>query len=130
MKYGFVLPGGKNPTENVELGVAAEAAGWDAVFCWEGVYHADPWLQLTAIAMRTERIKLGTMLTPAPRRRPWVLGGQVVTLDRLSGGRAILSIGVGAFASELGDLPDEEHDMRVRGELLDETIDLLRAMWS
>lgn len=129
MKYGYVLAG-SDPKANVELAVAAEAAGWDAVFCWEGVYHPDPWAQLSAIAMRTERIELGTMLTPAPRRRPWVLGGQVVTLDQLSGGRAILSIGVGAFASELGDLPNEEHDMRVRGELLDETIDLMRAMWS
>ena len=129
MRYGYVLPGG-NPTENVEHAVAAEAAGWDGIFCWEGVYHADPWAQLCAIAMRTERIKLGTMLTPAPRRRPWVLGGQCVTLDQLSGGRAILSVGVGAFATELGELPDEEHDMRIRGELLDETIDLLRAMWS
>jgi alkanesulfonate monooxygenase SsuD/methylene tetrahydromethanopterin reductase-like flavin-dependent oxidoreductase (luciferase family) len=129
MKYGFVFPGG-NPAENLEHASAAEAAGWDAVFLWEGVYHADPWTQLSAIAMRTERIKLGTLLTPAPRRRPWVLGGQCVTLDQLSGGRAILSVGVGAFATELGDLPGEEHDMRIRGEILDETIDLLRAMWS
>ena len=129
MKYGYVLAGG-DPVANVELAVAAEAAGWDAVFCWEGVYHADPWTQLTAIAMRTETIKLGTMLTPAPRRRPWVLASQCVTLDQLSGGRAILSVGVGAFDPVLGELPDEEHDIRARGELLDETIDLVRAMWS
>lgn len=129
MRFGYVLPGGK-PAENVELAVAAEAAGWDAIFCWEGIYHADPWTQLAAIAMRTERIKLGTLLTPAPRRRPWKLAAECVTLDQLSGGRTILSIGVGAFDTGLGELPDEEHDLRVRGELLDETIDLLHAMWS
>ena len=129
MKYGYVLPGGK-PGENLEHAVAAETAGWDGIFLWEGVYHSDPWAQMAAIAMRTERIMLGTLLTPAPRRRPWVLGGQCVTVDQLSGGRVILSIGVGAFETVLGELPNEEHDMRVRGELLDETIDLLRAMWS
>jgi alkanesulfonate monooxygenase SsuD/methylene tetrahydromethanopterin reductase-like flavin-dependent oxidoreductase (luciferase family) len=129
MRYGFVFPGGK-PTENLEHAIAAEAAGWDAVFLWEGVYHVDPWTQLSAIAMRTERIKLGTLLTPAPRRRPWVLGGQCVTLDQLSGGRVILSVGIGAFDTGLGDMAREEHDVRIRAEILDETIDLLRAMWS
>jgi alkanesulfonate monooxygenase SsuD/methylene tetrahydromethanopterin reductase-like flavin-dependent oxidoreductase (luciferase family) len=129
MKYGYVIPGG-TPSEIVDLAVAAEDAGWDGVFCWEGVYHYNPWTTLSAIAMRTSKIRLGTMLTPAPRRRPWQLAGECVTLDELSGGRVILSVGVGAFDTALGELPGEEHDMRIRGEILDETIDLLRAMWS
>jgi alkanesulfonate monooxygenase SsuD/methylene tetrahydromethanopterin reductase-like flavin-dependent oxidoreductase (luciferase family) len=129
MKYGFVFPGG-TPTEIVELAVAAEAAGWDGAFCWEGIYHYNPWTILSAIAVRTEKIKLATMLTPAPRRRPWQLAGECVTVDQLSGGRVILSVGIGAFDTGLGDMAREEHDVRIRAEILDETIDLLREMWS
>lgn len=129
MRYGVVLSG-TDVSENLELAVAADAAGWDGVFCWEGIYHPDPWTQLTAIAMRTEEVKLGTMLTPAPRRRPWVLAGQCVTLDQLSGGRTILAIGIGAFDPAIGEIGSEEQDKRIRAEILDETIDLLRAMWT
>jgi hypothetical protein len=128
MRYGFVFPSG-TPTEIVDMAVAAEAAGWDGAFCWEGIYHYDPWVILSAIAMRTEKIRLGTMLTPAPRRRPWKLAAECVSLDQLSGGRVILSVGVGAFGTGLGD-PGEETDVRVRAERLDETIDLMRAMWT
>jgi alkanesulfonate monooxygenase SsuD/methylene tetrahydromethanopterin reductase-like flavin-dependent oxidoreductase (luciferase family) len=128
VRYGFVFPGG-DPTENVNHAVAAEAAGWDGVFCWEGIYHADPWTTLSAIAMRTEKVKLGTLVTPAPRRRPWKLAAECVTLDQLSSGRVILSVGIGAFGPGLGVM-NEEQDNRIRAETLDETIDLLRAMWS
>lgn len=129
MKYGFVFPGG-TPTEIVDLAVAAEAAGWDGAFCWEGIYHYDPWVILSAIATRTQTIRLGTMLTPAPRRRPWKLAAECVSLDQLSAGRTILTVGIGAFDTGLGDMATEEHDNRIRAEILDETIDLLRAMWS
>lgn len=128
MKYGIVFPGG-TPRQIVDLAVAAEAAGWDGVFCFEGIYHYDPWVTLSAIAMRTERVRLGTLLTPAPRRRPWKLAAECVTLDRLSEGRTILSVGLGAFGPDLGNM-NEEKDLRRRAALLDETIDLLRAMWS
>src|SRR4051812_42654455 len=128
MRYGFVFPGG-TPSQIVDMAVAAEAAGWDGVFCWEGIYHYDPWVILSAIAGRTEKVRLGTMLTPAPRRRPWKLAAECVSLDQLSGGRVILSVGVGAFGTGLGD-PGEETDTKVRAERLDETIDLMREMWT
>jgi alkanesulfonate monooxygenase SsuD/methylene tetrahydromethanopterin reductase-like flavin-dependent oxidoreductase (luciferase family) len=128
VKFGIVFPGG-TPRQIVDLAVAAEAAGWDGVFCFEGIYHYDPWTTLGAVAVRTEKVKLGTMLTPAPRRRPWKLAAECVTLDRLSSGRTVLSVGIGAFGPGLGD-PGEERDAAARAERLDETIDLLRAMWS
>src|SRR5438270_10016309 len=101
MRYGFVLPGG-TATEQLEQAVLADQAGWDGVFAWESSYGIDPWTLLAGIAQRTSHIRLGTMLTPLPWRRPWKLASQVVTLDQLSAGRAILAIGTGAVDPALG----------------------------
>jgi alkanesulfonate monooxygenase SsuD/methylene tetrahydromethanopterin reductase-like flavin-dependent oxidoreductase (luciferase family) len=127
MRHGFVLPGGSAP-EQLELAVLAEGAGWDAVFVWEGGYAVDPWALLSAIAVRTTRIRLGTMLTPLPWRRPWKLASQVVTLDQLSAGRAVLAVGLGAVDPALGSY-GEPTDRATRAALLDEGIDLVRALW-
>jgi alkanesulfonate monooxygenase SsuD/methylene tetrahydromethanopterin reductase-like flavin-dependent oxidoreductase (luciferase family) len=127
MRYGVVLPGG-NATEQLDQAVLAERAGWDGVFVWEAAYGVDAWTLLAAIAARTQRVRLGTMLTPLPWRRPWKVASQVATLDQLSGGRAILAVGIGAVDT---DLPDtgELTDLHGRAELLDEGIDLIRALW-
>src|SRR3954463_3798852 len=127
MKHGFVLPGGTAP-EQLELAVLADESGWDAVFVWEGGYAVDPWALLSAIAVRTTNIRLGTMLTPLPWRRPWKLAAQGVTLDQLSNGRAILAVGLGAVDTGLGTYP-EVTDLRERAELLDAGIDTIRALW-
>jgi alkanesulfonate monooxygenase SsuD/methylene tetrahydromethanopterin reductase-like flavin-dependent oxidoreductase (luciferase family) len=105
----------------------ADAAGWDAIFVWEAAYGPDPWSLLAAMAERTSKVRLGTMLTPLPWRRPWKLASQVATLDELSGGRAILTVGLGA--TELGEW-GEVTDRRARAELLDDGIDLIDALWS
>ena len=122
-----MIPGGSAP-EQVELAVLAEEAGWDGVFVWEGGYAVDPWSTLSAMAVRTERVRLGTMLTPLPWRRPWKLAGQVATLDQLSNGRAILAVGVGAVDPALGTYPDIT-DLKERAALLDAGIDTMRALW-
>jgi alkanesulfonate monooxygenase SsuD/methylene tetrahydromethanopterin reductase-like flavin-dependent oxidoreductase (luciferase family) len=127
MRYGWVLPYGDARTA-AELAEVAEQAGWDAFFVWEGVWALDAWVLLTAAAMRTERIGLGTMLTPLPRRRPWELAGQVATLDNLSGGRVILPVGLGA-ADDRWFLFEDDPGRRVRAELLDEGLDLLVNLW-
>jgi hypothetical protein len=88
----------------------------------------DAWSLLAAMATRTERVRLGTMLTPLPWRRPWKVASQVATLDQLSGGRAILAVGVGAVDTELPDA-GEVTDLRDRAERLDEGIDLIRTLW-
>lgn len=128
MRSGFVLPGG-TATQQLEQAILAEERGWDGVFVWEAAYGVDAWSLLSAVAARTERIRLGTMLTPLPWRRPWKVASQVVTLDQLSNGRAILAIGVGALAT---DLPDtgEVTDLRTRAEMMDEGIDLIRELWA
>ncbi len=96
MKFGFVLPYGDAQTA-AELAAQAEQAGWDGFFVWEPVWGLDAWVLLTAAAMRTERIRLGTMLSPLSRMRPWKLASETATLDNLSNGRVILSVGLGAL---------------------------------
>ncbi len=127
MRYAFVLPGGTAP-EQVDLAILAEQSGWDGVFSYEVSYGVDPWTLLAAMAVRTERVILGTMLTPVPWRRPWKLASQVVTLDQLSKGRVMLTVGTGAVDPALGDV-GEETDTRVRVERMDEAIDLMRGLW-
>ena len=108
-----------SPREFSELAIAAEESGWDAIFTWEAVWGQDAWVTLTAAAMVTSRIRLGTMLTPLPRIRPWDLAGRVATLDNLSGGRVQLAVGLGALHD--GWLAFEADEGRkVRAEKLDE----------
>jgi alkanesulfonate monooxygenase SsuD/methylene tetrahydromethanopterin reductase-like flavin-dependent oxidoreductase (luciferase family) len=127
MLTGFVLPGG-SATEQLEQAVLAERSGWDGIFVWEAAYGVDAWALLAAMAARTERIRLGTLLTPLPWRRPWKVASQVATVHQLSGGRAILAVGVGAVDTGLPDT-GEETDLRLRAERLDEGIDLLTTLW-
>jgi len=127
MQYGVVLPGGTAP-QLLELAIAAEKAGWDGVFVWEAAYGVDAWTLLGAIATNTSRIRLGTMLTPLPWRRPWKVASQVVTLDQISDGRAILAVGLGAVATGLGQ-NGEVLDVQERATMLDEGIALLRNFW-
>jgi alkanesulfonate monooxygenase SsuD/methylene tetrahydromethanopterin reductase-like flavin-dependent oxidoreductase (luciferase family) len=127
MKYGVILPGG-TAVQQLEHAVLAEEHGWDGVFVWEAAYGVDAWGLLSAIAARTSRVTLGTALTPLPWRRPWKVASQVVTLDQVSGGRAVLMVGLGAVSTDL-PLTGEELDLRTRASMMDDGIDLVRALW-
>ncbi|HVV23845.1 MAG TPA: LLM class flavin-dependent oxidoreductase [Pseudonocardiaceae bacterium] len=122
------------------LATAAEEAGWDALFVWDHVVHdkqqrrgqpfGDPWMLLTAAALATTRIRLGTLVTPVARRRPEQLARQVATLDSLSGGRVVFSAGLGGpIDDEFGSFGDTT-DPVVLAERLDEGLDLLARYWS
>jgi alkanesulfonate monooxygenase SsuD/methylene tetrahydromethanopterin reductase-like flavin-dependent oxidoreductase (luciferase family) len=128
MRYGMILPGGSS-TEQLGQAVLAEESGWDGVFVWEAAYGVDAWSLLAAIAARTSRVTIGTLLTPLPWRRPWKVASQVATVDRISGGRVVLTVGLGAITD---DLPStgEVTDLTGRAERLDEGIDLIRALWA
>ena len=128
----------EDPADLVDLGIAAERAGLDGYFLWDHLVHADsgdgppvvdPWQVLAVVAARTSRIKLGTMITPVARRRPWKLAKEVTTLDLLSGGRVILGVGLGAPDSEFS-LFGEPTDKRHRAGLLDEGLDVLAGLCS
>lgn len=128
MRYGFVLPRGDARTA-ADAAELAEQAGWDGFFVWEPVWGVDAWICLTAAAMRTERIRLGTMLTPLSRMRPWKLASETATLDNLSGGRVTLAVGIGAIDSGFAEF-GEFTDCRTRAELLDEGLDILTGLWA
>lgn len=127
MQYGFVYPGGEARTA-AELAREAEAAGWDGFFVWDPVWGVDAWVTLAAAAMLTERIRLGTMITPVSRRRPWKLAGETATVDRLSNGRLILAVGLGAIDTGFVQF-GEETDRKVRAELLDEGLEIVTGLW-
>ncbi len=127
MKYGFVIPSGDARTV-ANLAKTAESAGWDAIFVWEPVWGIDAWISLTAAAMQTERIRLGTMITPLSRMRPWKLASETATLDNLSNGRVILSVGLGAVDTGFTAF-GEVTDRKTRAELLDEGLDILTGLW-
>ena len=121
----------------VEWAVTAEASGWGWFFLWDHrfafsngpIEAVDPWVALTAAACATSTIRIGTLVTPLPRRRPVVVGRQTVTLDRLSRGRLTLGVGTGAFPYEW-EYCGEEGDHRTRGAMLDEHLDLLDRLWT
>ncbi len=116
----------------------AEDAGWDGFFLWDhmqygkSTYHptVDPWILLAAIAMQTQRIRLGPLVTPLPRRRPWKLARETVSIDQLSGGRLILGVGIGFPPDAEYEHFGEEPDARVRAQKLDESLDILTGLWS
>jgi alkanesulfonate monooxygenase SsuD/methylene tetrahydromethanopterin reductase-like flavin-dependent oxidoreductase (luciferase family) len=118
MHFGFVMPFGA-AAQIARHAVMAETSGWDAIFDWEAVWGDDAWVALTAAAMRTTRIRLGTMLTPVPRVRPWDLASRASSLDRLSGGRLIVGAGLGALHGGWTAFEADE-GRRVRVEKLDE----------
>jgi alkanesulfonate monooxygenase SsuD/methylene tetrahydromethanopterin reductase-like flavin-dependent oxidoreductase (luciferase family) len=135
MQYGFILPHGDIHTL-AKLAHEAEEAGWDGVFYWDGIYIKeagpmyDPWIVLAAMALHTKRVRLGLILTPPSRRRPWKLARETVTLDHLSHGRFILPVGLGALDDGGFTKVGEITDRKQRAELLDESLEILTGLWS
>ncbi|HYP47594.1 MAG TPA: LLM class flavin-dependent oxidoreductase [Thermoleophilaceae bacterium] len=121
-----------------ELATRAEARGWDGFFLWDHLNYrppvralADPWITLSAIAVATERLTIGPLVTPLARRRPHRLARETVTLDRLSAGRLVLGVGLGSDRSGEFDPQrfGEEGDPRGRARLLDEGLERLASYW-
>jgi alkanesulfonate monooxygenase SsuD/methylene tetrahydromethanopterin reductase-like flavin-dependent oxidoreductase (luciferase family) len=127
-----------DPEAVAVLAQAVEHAGWDALFVWDHVVHekrlvreiADPWILLTAAAMVTSRIRLGTMITPVARRRPQKLAREVTTLDRLTGGRMVLGAGLGDPVDDEYGAFGESTSRKVLATRLDEGLDVLDRLWS
>ena len=128
MKFGFVLPKGDARTA-ADFAQQAEGSGWDGFFVWEPVWGIDAWINLTAAAMVTRKIRLGTMLSPLSRMRPWKIASETATLDNLSNGRVILSVGLGATNTGFDDF-GEISDRKTRAQLLDESLQILTGLWS
>ena len=141
MRYSINVPNfGEFADPHVFADVArrAEEAGWDALLIWDHIVEekhlhraiADPWILLTAAALATSRLRLGTAITPVARRRPAKLAREITTLDRLTGGRMILGAGLGApVEDEYGSFGDTTNT-RVLAERLDEGLHALNLLWS
>jgi hypothetical protein len=127
VNYGFVLPV-TDPRNVIELSAEAEKAGWDGVFVAEMIYGPDAWVTLAGAAMHTERIKLGTMLSPVARMRPWKIASETATLDRISNGRVILAVGLGALETGYAEY-GEVTDRKTRVELTEETLQIVTSLW-
>src|ERR1700728_4782887 len=120
MRFGFVVPHG-DARDFAQVAALGERHGWDGVFTWEAVWGVHAWGTLGAASMVTERIRLGTLLTPASRWKPWDLASAVGTVDRLSGGRGILGAGLGALHGG-GAAVAADEGRRARAEKLDECL--------
>jgi alkanesulfonate monooxygenase SsuD/methylene tetrahydromethanopterin reductase-like flavin-dependent oxidoreductase (luciferase family) len=134
MQFGFIVTTG-DPRTVAQLAAEAEDAGWDGVFYFDAIAIGDapmydPWVVMAAMAMRTERVRLGAIVTPPSRRRPWKLAREAMTLDRLSNGRLVLPVGLGALDDAGFGTVGEPTDARTRAEMLDESLEILDGLWS
>jgi alkanesulfonate monooxygenase SsuD/methylene tetrahydromethanopterin reductase-like flavin-dependent oxidoreductase (luciferase family) len=118
-----------------QLAAEAEAAGWDGFFIWDvlggsgpHVPVLDPWIALTAIALQTARMKIGLLVVPLARHRPWLVARRLANLDHLSGGRVICTAGLGHRAGDFSDF-GEADDPAVRAGKLDEALAILAGLW-
>ena len=130
MKYGFVLSKG-NTSEILELAMEAEDAGWDGVFTWDAISVGptpvyDPWVIMGAIAGVTERVRIGAMILPLSRRRPWKVVKEAVTIDHLSEGRLVLPVALGV-PDDVGynGVNTDSTDRKERAQRLDEALEIL-----
>lgn len=138
MKFGITVPNFGayfDARATARLAADAEQAGWDGFFVWDHVNlvdqdTADPWVLLTAIALATERVRIGPLVTPLPRRRPWVVARQTATLDHLTGGRVVLGVGLGYPPETEYAAFGEDPQAGVRAAKLDEALEVVSRLWS
>lgn len=139
MRHALFLPIFEELAEPIvvaRLAAEAEAGGWDGVFVWDHIAYrdvtdvADAWITLAAVACATERIRIGPMVTPLPRRRPLNVAREVATLDRLSKGRVTLGVGIAGDTSRELSGTGEEPEAKQRGALLDEGLEVLEQAWA
>jgi alkanesulfonate monooxygenase SsuD/methylene tetrahydromethanopterin reductase-like flavin-dependent oxidoreductase (luciferase family) len=139
VKYGLYLPNfGPFGDARVlaELARDAERAGWDGFFLWDHVARpgappvVDPWIALAAIAVATERVRIGALVTPLARRRPWKVARETVSLDRLSNGRLVFGAGLGSSGGAEVEWAGfgEETDLARRAGMLDEGLEILTGL--
>ncbi|MCP3804349.1 LLM class flavin-dependent oxidoreductase [Allokutzneria sp. A3M-2-11 16] len=141
MRYAINLPLFEeyaNPRLIASLAQDAERAGWDGFFVCDHLVSdlvnpppiGDPWITLAAVAAATERMRIGPIVTPLARRRPWKVARETVALDHLSGGRLTLGVGLG-FPPELEFAKfGEDPSGRVRAAKLDEALEIVTGLWS
>lgn len=138
MRFGLSLPnhGGYGDIHRIiELALLAEGSGWDGFFLWDHIARGvapqiDPWIAMSAIAAQTHTMRLGMLVTPLARRRPWKVAREIVSLDHLSNGRMVLGVGLGDFQGKEFENFAEVADPSMRGEMLDEGLEIINGLQS
>jgi probable F420-dependent oxidoreductase len=141
MKFGYVAPnyGDKvSASELVEIAELCEDLGFDSIWATDHMVMPrelkepygqvlEPLITLSFIAARTKRLRLGTSIIVLPQRNPILVAKQAATLDVFSKGRVILGVGAGWAEKEFKNLGA---NFAHRGKIYDESIELMRALWS
>ncbi len=141
MQFGYVLPNYGNKikaNELLEIAAVCEEEGFDSVWATDHVIMPtelkepygevlEPLTTLGFIASRTDKLRVGTSIIVVPQRNPVLLAKQAAALDVLSKGRMILGVGAGWAEKEFGFLNSDFED---RGRVYDESIRLMKALWS
>ena len=138
MRHGLSIPNLAEPQSLLELARTADMRGWDGFFLWDHILVSqesplpvsDPWTVLAAASTATDQIRLGTLVTPVSRRRPWVLARQVTTVDHLSRGRAVLGVGLGVPPEVEYGAFGEPTDQKVHAGLLNDGLEVIDALWT
>ncbi len=126
-----------DPQLLVDLACRAERSGWHGLFIWDHLAYgepgwavADPYVTIAAIAARTDRVRIGVLISALARRRPWKFAREMTTLDVLSEGRLVVGVGLGSQPHAEFAAFGEDPDPGTRHELIDEGLDIVCGLWS
>lgn len=139
MRFGLDVPTTgeyAGPRTLAQLATEAEVMGWDGFFIWDVLLgganppmpSVDPWIALTAIALRTTRMRIGLFVLPLARHRPWLVARQLANLDQLSGGRVTCAVGLGHQSRDFAAFAEPD-DPATRAHILDEGLAVLTGLW-
>jgi len=138
-RFGVTLPQIKRSWEETRAtATLADSLGFDSLWVCDHLYGVplpnlpifEAWSLLAAVAPLTERVQLGTLVTPPFFRNPAVLAKQIATIDHVSNGRTIAGLGSGWFEAEFQGYGCSFPPLRERMRALEETVQILRSLWS
>ncbi len=139
VRFGVTLPQIKRSWQEASAAAREfDALGFDSLWVCDHMYGVplptlpilEGWTLLSAIAAITERVKLGTLVTPPFFRNPAVLAKQIATLDQISNGRVIAGLGAGWFPPEFKETGCDFPNIRERLRALEEMVEILKRMWT
>ena len=137
--FGVTLPQIKRSWQDARsAALEFYALGYDSVWVCDHVYGVplptlpilEAWSELAAVAAITERVELGTLVTPPFFRNPAVLAKQIATVDHIAGGRVIAGLGAGWFQPEFEAYGMAFPSLGKRMRALEECIEILKGLWS
>jgi F420-dependent oxidoreductase-like protein len=139
IRFGVTLPQIKRSWQEArDAALEFDRLGFDSVWVCDHLYSVpmpnlpifEAWSELAAVAAITERVELGTLVTPPFFRNPAVFAKQLATIDHVSNGRVIAGLGGGWFASEFEGYGLPFPSMRERLRALEETCEILTRLWT